>query len=204
MGDLTTVVIWVTKSFFFFSFFFCIVLLCILTTSSYSLLLLLGPWHFFCPVLFLFFAWNVPLISPSLLNWGTVKILKYIPYLCESEVKVKVAQSCPTLCELMAYTGHGILQARILEWVAFLSSCDLPNPEIKPRSPILQADSLPTEPQGKPLFMCIIINLLCNTQWCYHIVFILWKISYEEIFSYFHNLYLCKNTKWTVTFYSKM
>ena len=27
---------------------------------------------------------------------------------------------------------------------------DLPNPEIKPRSPVLQADFLPPEPQGKP------------------------------------------------------
>ena len=33
-------------------------------------------------------------------------------------VKVKVAQSCPTLCNPMDYTIHGILQARILEWVA--------------------------------------------------------------------------------------
>ena len=31
---------------------------------------------------------------------------------------VKVAQSCPTLCDAMYYTVHGILQARILEWVA--------------------------------------------------------------------------------------
>ena len=34
-------------------------------------------------------------------------------------MKVKVAQSCPTLCDSMDYTIHGILQARILEWVAF-------------------------------------------------------------------------------------
>ena len=34
-------------------------------------------------------------------------------------VKVKVAQSCPTLCEPMDYIVHGILQARILEWVVF-------------------------------------------------------------------------------------
>ena len=34
-------------------------------------------------------------------------------------VKVKVAQSGPTLCDPMDYTVHGILQARILEWVAF-------------------------------------------------------------------------------------
>ena len=36
--------------------------------------------------------------------------------------KVKVAQSCPTLCDLMDYTVHRILQARILEWVTFPSS----------------------------------------------------------------------------------
>ena len=33
--------------------------------------------------------------------------------------EVKVAQSCPTLCNPMDCTVHGILQARILEWVAF-------------------------------------------------------------------------------------
>ena len=32
--------------------------------------------------------------------------------------KVKVAQLCPTLCDPMDYTVHGILQARILEGVA--------------------------------------------------------------------------------------
>ena len=36
------------------------------------------------------------------------------------EVKsAKVTQSCLTLCDPMDYTVHGILQARILEWVAF-------------------------------------------------------------------------------------
>ena len=32
---------------------------------------------------------------------------------------MKVAQLYPTLCDPMDYTVHGILQARILEWVAF-------------------------------------------------------------------------------------
>ena len=68
-----------------------------------------------------------------------------------SAVKVTVAQLCPTLCDLMDYTVHGILQARILEWEPFPSPGDLPNPGIKPRSPAFQADSLPTEPQGKPI-----------------------------------------------------
>jgi len=33
--------------------------------------------------------------------------------------KMKVAQLCLTLCDTMDYVIHGILQARILEWVAF-------------------------------------------------------------------------------------
>ena len=64
-------------------------------------------------------------------------------------LKAKVTQSCPALCDLMDYTVHGILQARILEWLAF-SPLHLPNPGIKLRSPALQVDSLPGEPQGKP------------------------------------------------------
>ena len=50
----------------------------------------------------------------------------------------------------MGYIVHGILQARILEWVAFPPPGDLPNRGIKPRSPTLQADSLPAEAQGNP------------------------------------------------------
>ena len=34
-------------------------------------------------------------------------------------MKVKVTESCLTLCNPMDYTVHGILQARIPEWVAF-------------------------------------------------------------------------------------
>ena len=68
----------------------------------------------------------------------------------EVKVKVKVTQSCPTLCDPMDYAVHGILQARILEWVAFPFSRGSSQPGIEPRSPILQADSLPAEPQGKP------------------------------------------------------
>ena len=35
------------------------------------------------------------------------------------DLKAKVSQSCPTLCDPMDDTVPGILQARILEWVAF-------------------------------------------------------------------------------------
>ena len=62
------------------------------------------------------------------------------------EVKVLVAQLCPTLCNPVdcsppGSSVHGILQVRILEWGPFPSPGDLPDPEIKPRSPALQADS---------------------------------------------------------------
>ena len=61
-------------------------------------------------------------------------------------MKVLVAQSCLTLCDpmdcsLLGSSVHGILQARILEWVTFPSAGDLPDPGIKPGSPALQADS---------------------------------------------------------------
>ena len=60
------------------------------------------------------------------------------------------AQSSPTLCDPIdcsppGSSVHGILQARILEWIAMSSSRDLPDPGINPASPVslaLQADSL--------------------------------------------------------------
>ena len=62
-------------------------------------------------------------------------------------------QSCPTLCNPTVYSLpgsciRGILQARILEWVAIPSLGDLPDPGIEPRSPALKADALVSEPPG--------------------------------------------------------
>ena len=64
------------------------------------------------------------------------------------------AQPCSTLCNPMDFSPpgssvHGILQARILEWVAIFFSRDLPDPGIEPWSPTLQADALPSAPPGK-------------------------------------------------------
>ena len=66
-----------------------------------------------------------------------------------------VAQLCPTLCNPMdcslpGSSVHGILQARILEWVAISSPGDSLDSEIKSGSPALRADSLPSEPQRSP------------------------------------------------------
>ena len=65
-------------------------------------------------------------------------------------MKMKVTQLCLTLCDPMNYIVHGILQARILEGVAFPFSRGFSHPGIEPRSPASQADSLSAEPPGKP------------------------------------------------------
>ena len=66
-----------------------------------------------------------------------------------------VVQSFPTLCDPMNWAPdsfiHGILQARMLEWVAITFSRDLLNPGIEPWSPVLQVDSLLSEPPEKPI-----------------------------------------------------
>ena len=75
-------------------------------------------------------------------------------YMCVC-VCVLVSQLCPTL------RHHGLWPARLLcPWNSpgkntgvgghSLLQGDLPNPGIDPRSPALQADSLPSEPPGKP------------------------------------------------------
>ena len=58
---------------------------------------------------------------------------------------------------------HGILKARVLEWVAFPSPGDLPHSGIEPRSPALQADSLPLSHQGSPI-ECLLCAKSCCRQ----------------------------------------
>ena len=70
----------------------------------------------------------------------------------------KSIQLSPTLCDPADCSQpgssiHGILQARILEWVVMPPPGDLPNPGIEPTSPVspaLQADALPLNHQGSP------------------------------------------------------
>ena len=96
-----------------------------------------------------------------------LKILQYCkvkgerevkPIYLSMKVKVKqlVAQSCPILCDPMdcslpGSSVHGILQARLLEWIAMPFSRGSSRPG-RSGSPTLQADSLPSELPGKPIF----------------------------------------------------
>ena len=66
----------------------------------------------------------------------------------DRKVKVKVAQLCLTVCDPMDCMEF----CRPEYWSGqpFPSPGDLPNPGMEPRSPTLQADSVPVEPPGKP------------------------------------------------------
>ena len=63
-------------------------------------------------------------------------------------------------CNPTGSSVHGILQARILEWVHSPLQGILPTPEIKPRSSALQADSLPSESPGKLVAKSLIVCLI--------------------------------------------
>ena len=80
--------------------------------------------------------------------WGIFSIRQKI-LLC------LVIQSCLTLCDPMdcsplSSSVHGILQARILEWIAMPSSRGSSQPRDRTQVSHIALDSLPSEPPGKP------------------------------------------------------
>ena len=76
--------------------------------------------------------------------------------MCLFLVVVLVTQSCPILCNswTVAHQALSMEFSRQEYWSGwpFPSPRDLPDPEIKPGSLSLQADSLPTETSGKPKY----------------------------------------------------
>ena len=87
-------------------------------------------------------------------------------YLFESESEV--IQLCPSLCDPMVCTcqappSMGFSRQDYWHGLLFPYPGDLSNSGIKPRSPALQADSLPSEPQGK-LFLGVTIQLIMTMQ----------------------------------------
>ena len=112
---------------------------------------LAGRWPTTCPAQdLLVWALKVPWPRNSL-HVGKLGLLVTVPSdsTVSLKVKVLVAQSCPTHCDLTdcgppGSSVHGIVQARALEWVAIWSG-------IKPEPPALQA--FPIWAPGKPSAM---------------------------------------------------
>ena len=97
---------------------------------------------------------------------------------------------CPTLCNPMDFSPsgssiHGLLQGRILEWVTIPFSRGS-NPGMEHGSPTLQADSLQSEPLGKPnlrlrSWMAILFNPVFHLLWV-----TMWhNFPYDEFFFFF-------------------
>ena len=84
-----------------------------------------------------------------------VRVLSCVQLIGQLESENVSCSFCLTFCDHMdcglpGSSVHGVFQARILEWVAKPFSRGPPDPGIKPGSPALQADSLLSEPPGKP------------------------------------------------------
>ena len=78
-----------------------------------------------------------------------------------SFVKVLVAQLCPILCDPVDYTCQAPLSmtfSRHESWsgLPFPPPGNLPDPEIELGSPAVQADSLLSEPPGKPMLIRVV------------------------------------------------
>ena len=81
-------------------------------------------------------------------------------YSCESVSHSAESDLCdPMDCSPPASSVHGILQARILEWLAIPFSRGSSHPGIKPRSLGLQVNSLLSEPPGKPILYNLSLSL---------------------------------------------
>ena len=99
--------------------------------------------------------------------------------LCVCESRSVISNSLPP----HGLYSHGILQARMLEWVAFLFS----RGSSQHMSPSLHPDSLPAEPQGKPkktgvgsLSLLQLIFLTQESNWgLLHCRWILYQLSYQ-------------------------
>ena len=96
------------------------------------------------------------------------------------EVRVIFVQSCPTLCNPMdcrppGSSVHGISQARILEWVAISFSRGSSWPRDRTWISHIEADTLTSEPPGKPprwVYKCFLLfSILRNFEKDWHFFF---------------------------------
>ena len=156
-----------------------------------------GCWLFVCLLwrnvcsnpLVIFFL----LVFLSICCW-VVRVIFICWILCYSVLSHSVTSNsaAPWTVACQASLSVRILQPKIQEWVACPLPGDLPNPEVEPRSPALRADSLPSEPAGKPkntgvasLFLLQGIFPTQELNWgLLHCRQIFYQLTYQESPSY--------------------
>ena len=99
-----------------------------------------------CCTFFFFANWQIleHLLKKKSLVLGTLEGFVVV----QSQRRVWLGD--PMDCSLPGFSVHGVSQTRILEWVPFLSSGDLPNPGIKPTSPALADRFFTMSHHGSP------------------------------------------------------
>ena len=82
-------------------------------------------------------------------------------------MKVLFTQSSLTFCNPMdcsqSHLSTEFSRQECWGGLPFPPSGDLPDPRFEPRSPVLQADSLLSEPPGKPLAECLLLRRIALT-----------------------------------------
>ena len=103
-----------------------------------------------CIYIYIYFFWTYNLNQ----NSGSWIFVYYSVAYITNSFHSEVSQLCLTLCNPMdcslpGFSIHGIFQARVLKWVAISFSRGSSRLRgQKPRSPALQADTLPSAPPG--------------------------------------------------------
>ena len=98
--------------------------------------------------------------------------------------KVKVAHSCPTLCDTMdcvacqaSPLSVGFLSHEYWSGLPFPSPGDPPDLGIEPGSPAFQIDSLLSETLGKPLNPCP-VSQLCQVE----VILLVWPLLCAKLY----------------------
>ena len=138
------------------------------------------------PVLFMGSQLEIKGLDPALISTLTIMTDPRLPTQ-EGSVKGQYlvccqwnwkSLSCVWLCNPMDYTVHGILQARILEWVAFPFSRGSSQPRDWTYVSCIVGGSLPAESQGKPVLV------LHSFLWLNNISLYGWTIFHLSIFPF--------------------
>ena len=120
----------------------------------------------------------------------------------ESEVKVKVTQSCLTLCDPMDYSVHEILQARILEWVAFLFSSGSSQPRDQTQVYRIAGKFFTKWAMRETLSLKIIVNSSCKQSYHSLEILVIFNGTSKSVhrliirFQIFNLLKLTKSQAW--------
>ena len=150
--------------------------------------------------------WNKIILSPfnSKLALSVCKDPFSYVHVCKLSVALFfMSILCDAMvCSLPVSSVHGILQARILEWVVMPSSRGSSQPKNWTQVTCIEANSLPTEPPGKPLLCTAsLIKNIGNWSSLFN-VYLVWtcylprnlnpwtpalrRISYRTFTAYYH------------------